>query len=49
MFQEKTELREQITRSIEVVDLWESKMTIQYLCHCGWSYTCEKRMEVIEL
>jgi hypothetical protein len=28
MFHEKRELREQFTRSIEVVDLWLSKMTI---------------------
>jgi hypothetical protein len=49
MLHEKRELGEQITRSIEVVDLWLSKMTIQYLSHYGWSYTCEKRIEAIEL
>jgi hypothetical protein len=35
--------------TIDVVDLWLSKMTIQYLCHYSWSYTCEKRIEAIEL
>jgi hypothetical protein len=49
MFHEKRELEEQITHSIEVVDLWLSKMTIQYLCHYGWSYTCKKIIEAIEL
>jgi hypothetical protein len=49
MFHEKRELREQITCSIEVVGLWLSKMTIQYLYHYGWSYTYEKRIEAIEL
>jgi hypothetical protein len=49
MFHEMRELREQITHSIEVVNLWLSKMAIQYVCHYGWSYTCEKKIEAIEL
>jgi hypothetical protein len=43
MFHENRELGEQITHSIEVVDHWLTKMTIHYLCHYGWSYTCEKK------